>query len=634
MYFLNSLLGAGVFLFLSFCAQGQAQLSTKSKKAIEFYVSADNFRVRGEFVPAIDLLKQAIAKDPKFEEAYYRLGLTYRSAGDLPLATETFERGLSLAQDAQKQKSYTFILGESYLRQGKYNQALLNLDKFIAQEKMDKPKINQASVWKTQSEFGSRNHPALPYQIRPLSDTVNTHPMQYFPTITADEEELIFTIRFGKAHDDNEDIVVAKKESNGQWGKPSSLSDQINSNFREGASTISADGRKLIFTICGPRGCDLFESHKEGNTWGKPVNLGAGVNSTGWEAQPSLSADGSELYFVSDRKGGVGGYDIWYSKKTEDGSWGKAINVGKPINTPFDEIAPFIHVNNQNLYFASNGLPGFGSYDIYVSERKDNQWGMPVNMGSPLNDFEDQYSFTVTSDGKSAYYSKEEGRNKSKIYFTSIPAPFQVARKGNVVKGTVRDAKTKMPLRAEIELRELRTEQIKSRVVSDSIAGDYLIVVPGKSEYAVFASKKRYLFTSLNFNYEQTDLEKPLVLDIELQPIGKDASVVLNNIFFEFDRFDLQEKSKTELDEIILFLKDNPTTKIEIGGHTDNSGMESYNQQLSLKRAISVGRYLKDHEIMTERVKEKGYGSQKPVKDNSSEENRQMNRRIEFKILD
>jgi OmpA-OmpF porin, OOP family len=622
------------FVTLSFPSASQELLSTKSKKAIELYISADDFRVRGQLDQAIDLLNQAIAKDSKFEEAYYRLGLTYRSASNLATASENFEKGLSLSQDPRKQKIYTFILGESYLRQGKYDQSLLNLNKFLSQEKTDKPKVEQAKVWKSQCEFSIQHqNEKLPYQLKPLSDTVNAYPMQYFPTITADEQELIFTIRFGKAHDDNEDIVVARKEINGQWGKPVSLSDQINSNFREGASTISADGRKLIFTICGPGGCDLFESLKTGSNWSKPVNLGSGVNSVGWEAQPSLSADGNELYFVSERKGGVGGYDIWYSQKTEEGSWGKAINLGKQINTPFDEIAPFIHVNNQNLYFASNGFPGFGSYDIFVSERKENQWTRPTNMGAPLNDFEDQYSFTVTSDGQSAYYSKEEGRSKSKIYFTPIPKQFQVARKGNVVKGMVTDAKTKKLLKAEIELKELKTEQIKSKVVSDSITGAYLIVVPGKSEYALFANKKGYLFSSLNFNYEAADLDKPLVLNIELQPIGKDASVVLNNIFFEFDKFELQEKSKPELGEIVLFLRNNPTIKIEISGHTDNLGAEPYNQQLSLKRAMAVGTHLKAQGILAERIKEIGYGSQKPVKANDSEENRRFNRRIEFRIL-
>ncbi len=611
----------------------QGQLSTKSKKAIEYYFSADNFRVRGQLDQAVKLLNQAIAKDSKFEEAYYRLGLTLRSSNSLSEACHNFEKGLSLTTDIVKKKNYTYILGECYLRQGKYDQSLTFLNRFLTDEKFDKVKLEQSKVWKTQCEYSIENkNQNFDYQIKPLSDTVNIYPMQYFPTLTADGQELIFTIRFGGAHDDNEDIIVSRKDINGRWNKPVPLSDQINSNYREGASTISADGRKLIFTICGPRGCDLFESNKNGDKWSLPKSLGSGVNTSGWEAQPALSADGNELYFVSDRRGGFGGYDIWYSTKTPEGVWGKAINIGKSVNTPFDEIAPFVHVNNQNLYFASNGLPGFGSYDIYVSEKVNGQWNAAKNMGFPLNNFEDQYSFAVTSDGKFAYYSKEEAKDRSKIYFTPIPESFQIRRKGNVVKGRVLDAATGNPLKAMIQLKELNGDQVRSSIISDSVTGNYLLVVPGKSEYALFADKAGYLFNSINFDYQQSDLDKPLERDIHLQPITKGASVSLNNIFFDLNSYELLEKSKSELNEVILFLQNNPFVKIEIGGHTDDLGNEAYNLQLSLNRAKSVGVFLKNAGISVERIKEVGYASKKPLKPNNSDQNRQLNRRIEFKI--
>ena len=632
-----SILRSCIFLFfltLSTGVNSQEALSTKSKKAIEYYLLSDNFRVRGQLDKAIELLNQAIKKDPKFEEAYFRLGLTYRSSGNLVLATTNFESGLALAKDIRKQKSYAYILGETYVRQGKYEQALVNLEQFLSNEKIDKTKVEQANVWKAQCEFATAHKSdQLAYQIKALSDTVNAYPMQYFPTITADEKELIFTIRFGNDHNDNEDIVVSRRGETGRWSKPVSISNKINSAYREGASTISADGRKLIFTICGPTGCDLYESNKVGDSWGKPTNLGSGVNSAGWEAQPSLSADGSELYFVSDRKGGVGGYDIWYSKKTETGVWTRAVNVGRPINTPFDEIAPFIHVNNQNLYYASNGLPGFGSYDVYFSEKSGAQWQEPRNMGAPLNDFDDQYSFAVTSDGKSAYYSKEERRNKSKIYFTPIPPELQIARKGNVVSGTVVDATTNRPIAATIELRELRLGQTISKVSSDSLTGQYLIVIPGKAEYGLFSTKRGYLFSSKNFNYEYSDQDKLLTMDLALRPIGKEVSMVLNNIFFPVDGFDLEEKSKPELYEVALLLKTNTSIRVEISGHTDNTGFESNNQKLSLNRANSVGNYLITNGIQRERVIIKGYGDTKPLKPNNSEENRRFNRRIELKVL-
>ncbi|MFN7258745.1 MAG: tetratricopeptide repeat protein, partial [Cyclobacteriaceae bacterium] len=231
-----------VSLFLLFSLAGQAQppLSTKSKKAIEYYLQSDNFRVRGQLAQAIALLNQAIAKDNKFEEAYYRLGLTYRSSGELALSVKSFEKGASLTRDLLKEKSYAFILGETYLKQGLYNSAIPHLDRFLALEKFDKAKLEQMKIWRSQCDYAllHRNE-QWRYDTRPLSDTVNIFPMQYFPTLTADEGQLIFTVRFGKEHDDNEDIVVSSKMPNGRWGKPVSISTNVNSNFREGASTIS-----------------------------------------------------------------------------------------------------------------------------------------------------------------------------------------------------------------------------------------------------------------------------------------------------------------------------------------------------------------------------------------------------------
>lgn len=611
----------------------QEILSTKSKKAKEYYMASDNFRVRGQLDQAIDLLKKAIDKDPKFEEAYFRLALSYRSAGNLKAASEMLEKGLTLTNFPAKVKTYHYTLSECYLRQGKYDLALKSANQFINDEKFDKAKLAQMKVWKSQCDFALANTvQSLAYQIKPLSDTVNAFPMQYFPTITADEKELIFTIRMGKEHNDNEDIVVSRRDSENRWAKPVSLSDRINSNYREGASTISADGRTLIFTICGPRGCDLYESNKVGNEWTEPRSLGAAVNTSGWEAQPSLSSDGNELYFVSERKGGLGGYDIWYSRKGEKGSWTKAVNVGAPINTPFDEIAPYIHVNNQNLYFASNGLPGYGSYDIYVSEKKRDSWQEPQNMGAPLNDFDDQYSFTVTSNGKVAYYSKEQGRDHSKIFTTPIPERFQISRKGNVVSGQVTDAITKKPLKAKIELKELSTHTTITHVFSDSITGDYLIVIPGKSEYGLFVNELGYLFLSRNFNYSDVDLTQALHLNLELFPAKQNSTVVLENIFFETNQFELMGKSTSELDHLVTYLEENPAIRIEISGHTDNEGSDSYNLDLSFKRANSVGNYLRKKGISANRVMEKGYGSKKPLFPNNSVGNRQKNRRIELQI--
>jgi OOP family OmpA-OmpF porin len=626
-----------VFYIILLCASilsgAQVLLSSKNKKAIELYNEADNFRVRNQWDQAIRLLEEAIGKDPGFEEAYYRIAIVYRAMEKPERAIEFYERGLAVAQNMIRKKIYWYELTEMNLRSARYPKAIDYANQFLEAEKSDVKKLSYARLWKTQAEYAIEHEQEIrDYKITPLSDTVNRFPIQYFPVLTADHRQLIFTARFGGATLENEDLVVSVKKADGSWSPPVSLSENINSPRREGACTISADGRYLIFTICGARGCDLYESAKTGDTWSYPRGLGANINSTYWDSQPSLSADGRELYFSSDRPGGLGGYDIWYSRKTEKG-WTRAENLGAPINTIFDEISPYIHVNNQTLYVVSNGHPGFGGYDIYQTTKTDDGWLTPYNMGKPLNDQGDQYSLMVSSTGKIGYYSKEESKNRSRLYQIELPDEMVVRSKGNVVKGTVVDAVSQIPLGASIELFDLSLHRKISQVQSDSVTGEYLMVLPGGAEYALYVRHPRYLFKSLHFNYRESDEATPVIMDVPLSRIERDASVVLNNLFFDFDQYELKQESYTELEEVVRFLKEHPEIKIEISGHTDNQGKESYNQQLSLKRAGSVADYLKQNGIPPDRILIKGYGSLKPIKPNDSEANRQQNRRIEIRVL-
>lgn len=623
-----------LFLLLVVCFSVNAQtLSTKNKKAIELFTESDNYRVRREYDKAIALLKEAIEKDKKFEEAYFRLALIYKAQENQDMAIQYFEMGLALAPTGVRSKAYLYELSQAAIRFGFYKNTVNYAIRFLEQEKTDPKRMTQVTLWKLQAEYSiAHEKEILDYKITLLSDTVNAFPMQYFPVVTADQSQLIFTARFGGARNENEDLVVSTKAANGSWSRPVSLSDNINTIRREGACTISADGRHLIFTVCGERGCDLFESRKTGNVWTIPKSLGPAINSSSWDAQPSLSADGRELYFVSDRPGGRGGYDIWYSQ-LRDNVWVKPVNLGSSINTPFDEISPYIHVNNKTLYLVSNGYPGFGGYDIYMSDKKENEWVAPVNLGKPLNDHQDQYSFIVTNDGRVAYYSREESKNRSRLYKIQLPQDVVIQYKGNVVKGTVVDVKTNKPLKARIELFSLLQNESISVVESDSVSGNYLMVLPGGAEYALYVSKDSYLFQSLHFNYLQTDEVQPVIKDVSLIPIEKNASVILNNLFFDVDKYELKQSSITELKVVVKFLQLNPSIKIEISGHTDNSGGELYNQQLSLKRAASVAEFLKNQGIDPGRLSQKGYGAQRPLKPNDSDENRQFNRRIEFKIL-
>ncbi len=621
----------------------QLPLGTKNKKAIELYTEADNFRVRGQNSHAIGLLNEAIKRDRNFVEAYYRLGIIYMTIKDFPQAVSNFERGLALTDDIRKQKIFWYDLGESYFSVGNYDRAEDILGKFLQAEVQSRPRIERARLLMNNIRFARENKEnRSKYKLRPLSDTVNAFVMQYFPVLTADQQQLIFTRRLGGGGNDDEDLVVSRKTPQGRWSEPQSISPNINSQLNEGTCTISADGRKLIFTSCiGRKGfgsCDLYESVRIGDQWTQPRNLGPNVNSAEWESQPSLSADGRTLYFVSDRRGGVGRRDIWVSHLDEGGQWTRARNVGKPVNTPYDEISPFIHVNNRVLYFASNGLVGFGGYDIFFSEKDTSgHWVDPRNIGSPINNHEDQFSLFITSDGRKGYYSHEEvrdaGYTMSRIFEIEIPEDQRIRYRSNYVKGIVRDKDTQAPLAATVELINLKTEEIESLVSSDSVTGSYLIVLTEGAEYALYINKPDYLFKSLNFNYSAQKDYEPIVLDIDLERAREGRSAILENIFFDVDEDDLQEKSVTELRKILRFLKENPRVRIEISGHTDNTGSAAYNDQLSERRANSVANYLTFNGIDPARLIRKGYGSQQPVADNDSEDGRQENRRIEFKII-
>ena len=634
-----------LLLICSFSSLAQPTLSTKSNKAIELYTEADNFRVRGQHSQAIELLDDAISKDKKFVEAYYRLGLVYMTIKNFPKAIQNYEKGLSLSltDDIKKQKVFWYDLGEAFLLTGQYDRAIEMLTQFVKVENQNKQKLDRANLMLKNAEFAIKNQAVkAKYQQRKLSDTVNRFAMQYFPVLTVDQQELIFTRRLaGVGAEDDEDLVIARKDPKGRWFSPVSISKNINSKFNEGTCTISADGRKLIFTSCtGRRGygsCDLFESIKIGNDWSEPVNLGPNVNSYDWESQPSLSADGRTLYFVSDRRGGYGRRDIWYATLNDNGQWTKALNLGTPVNTQYEEYSPFIHVNGRTLYFASNGLVGFGGFDLFFSEKLENGWSLPENVGSPINDHEDQFSLFITADGKKGYYSHEEmtpsGIPMGRLYEIQIPENQQVKYKSNYVKGVVKDKKTGKELKARIELFDINKNAIVSLVNSDSISGEYLMVLTQGSEYALYVNKKGYLFQSLNFNYSDVTDFEPLIINIDLEPAEKGSVSVLKNIFFEVDKFDLKEKSITEIEKIVQFLVENPSIQVEISGHTDNTGNDSYNQQLSEKRAKSVYSYLLSKGILQQRLTSKGYGASHPITSNDTEQGRQQNRRIEFTVL-
>jgi outer membrane protein OmpA-like peptidoglycan-associated protein len=288
------------------------------------------------------------------------------------------------------------------------------------------------------------------------------------------------------------------------------------------------------------------------------------------------------------------------------------------------------------LYFSSKGFTGMGGYDIFSSEWELGKWSAPKNLGYPINTADDQVSLFITADGKKGFYSYEQkGVNsyQSILYEFEVPEAIRVKNKSNYITGKVLDIESKIPLTAKVELFDINADSLRSTVTSDSLSGEYLQVLTDGSEYALYVTRPGYLFESLRFDYQESSDRAPIQIDIYLKPIKSGTAATLNNIFFDVNKYEIKEKSRTELNKAVSFLSANPTVRVEISGHTDNSGSDSHNQELSKNRAKAVYDYLIQQGIDPDRLRYKGYGAQMPVVPNDSETNRQLNRRIEFKVL-
>lgn len=428
-----------------------------------------------------------------------------------------------------------------------------------------------------------------------IGNPINTHDNEGAPSITADGQLVIFTAC----------------ETFGDYGM----------------------GRQ------GYGSCDIFYSQRYGDKWTKPQNLGPKINSGNWESQPSFSSDGRTLYFVrgTNNKDGTKNQDIYMAQLDEDGAWGTAVKLSDKINTPGREESVFIHPDNQTLYFSSDGHTGMGGLDIFMSKRQpDGEWGEAVNLGYPINTWNDENSVLVGPDGKLAYFASDRkgGYGGLDLYQFELPQDIR-PEPLTYMKGKVYDAETKKPLEAQFVLIDLKTAKTVITSTSNPGNGEFLVTLPANKDYALNVSRPGYTFYSDNFSMTAgADISKPFLKDVPLQPIKKNTIVELKNIFFETNKYNLKDESKAELQKLIDFLNYNKTVKIEIRGHTDNVGDDKSNLQLSQNRAKSVYDYLIAHGIAKERLTYKGYGETIPVADNSTPEGREKNRRTEFMVIE
>lgn len=632
------LLVLGIFAFVN--VNAQREYSTKSKKAIKNFEAALKYYSAKRNSEALEYLQKALKADDEFVEAYAVSGDCYSDLGDLKSAIVSYQKVVDLAPNFMA-TSYK-QLADVQFRTGDYKNAIGNYEIFLTKKRVN-PRIKErAERSLVNARFGviAKEKP-VPFEPQNLGASVNTGAYEYFPVLTADEQTLVFTRnkRRDGGLDYQEDFYISFLE-NEEWQLAMNLGRPINTDDNEGAQTITADGKQLFFIGCnrktGLGSCDIYRSLRNGRKWGNPENLGSPVNSSKWESQPSISSDGKTLYFVSNRSGGIGGMDIWVTSLAPNGEWTVPRNLGDVINTPYSEETPFIHPDGRTLYFTSNGHPGMGEKDIYMT-RKDSvgNWSTPKNLGYPINTWNDEQGLFVGASGENAYFSSDRKGGYGKLDLYSFKL-YDEARPNRVtyVKGRVRDKLTGKPLAAKFELIDLATSEVVIESSSDPINGSFLVTLPVDNEYALNVSKDNYLFYSDHFSLPKSqDVTKPYNMDVELQPIEYGEKVVLKNIFFETASYELLPESRVELNKLVAFMNNNGTIRIEIGGHTDNVGKPADNQLLSENRSKSVRKYLIENGINETRIQFKGYGEEQPIDTNETPEGRANNRRTEFKVL-
>jgi len=617
----------------------QETLSTTSKKAAELYSNAQHYYDLYNYNAAIQSLKAAIEKDPKFVESYLFLSQIYQDLKD-------FDNALSYGDAALKVNPKFFpqirlTMGQLKLAIGRYQDALNDFQTFKLIPKLHPKRIALADSLIARCKFGieAMQHP-LPFSPVNLGDSVNSRFDDYWPSISADEKTLVVTSNIPRdttmpysERNRQEDFFVAYMQ-NKKWLGRQPLGPPINTAINEGAQSLTADGKAMYFTICG-RQCNLYYSQLINGKWGIPQPLPAPVTTQHSTKQPSISPDGRTLYFASNRPGGIGGFDIWLSHRLENGSWTDPVNLGDSINTRGNEFSPFIHFDNTTLYFSSDGLLGMGGQDIFLAKRKsDVSWSSAKNLGYPINTYGTEDGLVVSASAKHAYFSSvRDGSQMRDVYIFDLPQSIQPTPV-SYIRGIIVNDDTGEPIEARATLTDLAADTTLMEVMSTT-NGEFLVCIPSAKSYGFTVEHPNFLFYSDNFLLDKDySVEKPFEREIRLSPIKVGNRVVLRNIFFALDSWQLLPDSYPELEKLLSLLNKNAKMRIEVSGHTDNTGTLEHNTKLSENRAKSVVDYLLSKGVVASRLTWKGFADSKPISDNASPEGRSQNRRTEFRVIE
>lgn len=631
-----------VFLFFlnGLYAQEVYSIKSISGKMRKKYEEAQHEYRSGHLSKAQTLFEKLSAQSPTFIDAFIQLGSVNYELKNYSKAEIAFENSIRLDSFYKIKVYYTLALVQYRLE--KFLQAAGNMEVFLFHEKENKDLLVKARELYKNINFGKE---AVKQMMNVEMKTIRafcTNFSEYMPSIDAAGQRAYFTRRTPMG---DEDIYVSVRLDTG-WSQPQALT-ELNSPFNEGSPTVSADGNFMVFTSCDRRdglgGCDLYYTQWEGMQWSAPRNLGEQINTPAYESQACFSNNGRTLHFVSNRKGTLGGHDLWVSHRKKDGSWSFPKNLGEPVNTTGDDVSPFVHPNGNTLYFASDAHTGMGGKDLYVSKLDSfNHWTPPVNLGFPINSIGDESSWIVLPDGKTAwmasdkeYVNQPELKPHLDLYEIELPVSLQITP-ASYVQIAVFDKQTNTPLQANIKIFNLSTQK---KVMDQSTDSKGLIIfsLPTGSDYGIQVHRELYNFFSDQFLCaEYKSIYKPLLLKVGLAKTetSREIPFVLKNIFFETGSDVLLPESRFELDALAQFLIKNSQIRMRIEAHTDDVGTESDNQNLSQLRAQAVSNYLVSKSIAFNRLELKGLGESRPVADNATSEGRRLNRRIEFTIID
>lgn len=610
----------------------------QNKKPSPLFQKAMSEKGLNHIDAALDLLNQAIAADSDDLLARFQRGILLEEfKKDYKAALEEF--------NIIKEKNDTFSLlvrrhiADCFFRLQNYRAAYQMYQAYLEQPGVILSKNKDITLKMINCNFVEANmNFKKNIQLVNLGDGVNTEEMEYFPSLSADETQIYFTRKKDNSLTTDEDIYVSNFTDN-KYQPAIPVNGPINTDENEGAHTIAPGGKFLLFTACNRKNefyntnsCDLYISKLNQNTWGKPNNMGTAINTSAWESQPSISADSKTLFFASNRPGGYGGLDIWYTKMNDKGQFEEPVNAGPMVNTAWDEDKPFLHPDGQTIYFVSNGHAGFGGKDIYKTKLIGSIWLTPYNLGQPINSPDDENGIFVNAFGNKGFISavRPEGKGNSDIYMFELPQDIQPTPV-SYVKGKVTNLIGK-PQASIGKFIDLSSQEVYTSFNTDSSTGEFMVCLPVGRDYSLNITSKGHLFYSEIYKLKN-ELGKALPLHAKLSPIEKGSKIELKNVFFETNLFNIQPESAAELNEVVKFLQNNPQVSLEIGGHTDNVGKESDNKMLSENRAKSVMNFIVKAGIDETRLRAVGYGSSKQIESNKEAEGRAKNRRTEITIL-